>query len=119
MQKLGKYQLIVMIIMFELRSTPLFELGIKAKQNSWLAMTIAALIGLTLIWVYLRIQKHTPSLSLPGLLCLHLGRLLGTFVGVMYAAYFAYESMRNVRDFSELTVMTILQQTPQWVIIIS
>ncbi len=118
MQKLGKYQLIVMIIMFELGSTPLFELGVKAKQNSWLAMTIAALIGFALIWMYLRIQKRAPSLSLAGLLCLHLGPLLGTFVGVIYAAYFAYESMRNVRDFSELTVMTILQQTPQWVIII-
>lgn len=117
MGQLGKYQLIVMIIMFELGSTPLFELGMKAKQNSWLAMLIAAFIGLAFVWVYFRIQNRAPSLCLAGLLRLHLGRWLGTFFGILYAGYFAYESMRNVRDFSELTVMTIMQQTPQWIII--
>ncbi|MFC5650759.1 GerAB/ArcD/ProY family transporter [Paenibacillus solisilvae] len=118
MQQIGKYQMIVMIIMFELGSTTLFELGIKAKQDSWLAILFGALIGFALLWVFVRIQNRAPSLCFAGLLRLHLGRLLGTVVGVLYAVYFAYESMRNIRDFSELTVMTIMQQTPQWIIIV-
>ncbi|WP_236344862.1 GerAB/ArcD/ProY family transporter [Paenibacillus plantiphilus] len=115
--KLSGYQIVVMIIMFELGSTPLFELGIKAKQDSWLAMTLAASIGLLLLWVYLRIQGRFPGMGLADLLRVHFGKFLGTFTGLLFGLYFTYEASRNARDFSELTVMTILQQTPQWVII--
>ncbi|MBW7473392.1 spore germination protein [Paenibacillus oenotherae] len=117
MDKLSKYQIVVMIIMFELGSTPLFQLGVKAKQDSWLAMTLAACAGLLLLWIYLRIQNRFPEMGLADLLRVHFGKLLGTFTGVLFGIYFTYEASRNARDFSELTVMTILQQTPQWVII--
>ncbi|MCQ6557982.1 GerAB/ArcD/ProY family transporter [Paenibacillus mendelii] len=117
MGALGKYQIVVMTVMFELGSTPLFELGIEAKQDAWLAMLFASLAGLVLTWIYLRIQLRFPSYGLNELLRAHLGRILGAAVSLLFAVYFIYEASRNVRDFSELTVMTILQQTPQWIII--
>ena len=36
MQQIGKSQLALLIILFLVGSTPLFELGIKAKQDAWL-----------------------------------------------------------------------------------
>lgn len=116
--KIGKMQLAVMILLFEIGSTPLFELGVGAKQDSWLAMTVAAVIGGAFLWMLLRIQVRSPDADMPELYKQLFGKWLGVTLAVPQALIFAYESMRNVRDFGELTVMTILNKTPQWSIML-
>ncbi|WP_347709301.1 GerAB/ArcD/ProY family transporter [Bacillus sp. FJAT-47783] len=37
-------------------STPLFALGVEAKQDAWLAILIT--IALTLVWLYTEIQTY-------------------------------------------------------------
>lgn len=118
MQQIGKSQLSVFIIVFLIGSTPLFELGIKAKQDAWIAMILAAIAGLLLAVMYVHIQKRSPESELAELYIMHFGRYLGGFVGLLYALWFAYESMRNVRDVGELTVMALLTSTPRWIIML-
>ncbi|MGO4541031.1 GerAB/ArcD/ProY family transporter [Paenibacillus sp. 2TAB19] len=118
MQQIGKQQLYILIIVFLIGSTPLFELGIKAKPDSWLAMTMAAVIGLLLTVVYVTVQKRAPEAGLGELILMHFGKWLGGAVGLVYALWFAYESMRNVRDVGELTNMALLTVTPKWMIML-
>lgn len=118
MQQIGKSQLSVFIIVFLIGSTPLFDLGSKAKQDAWIAMTLAAIAGLLLVAMYVRIQKRAPGSGLAELYMMHFGRVLGGFIGLLYALWFAYESMRNVRDVGELTVMALLTSTPKWIIML-
>ncbi|AJY76494.1 GerAB/ArcD/ProY family transporter [Paenibacillus beijingensis] len=117
-QRIGTLQICTMIILFQIGSTPLFELGIEAKQDSWLAMAVAASLGMGMIWVYLRLQQRAPQADLTGLYKLHFGRWAGGLLGVVQGLFFAYESMRNVRDFGELTTLTLLEQTPQWIVML-
>lgn len=118
MQQIGKNQLWILIVVFMIGSTPLFELGIKAKQDAWIAMTLAAVAGLLLTALYVQIQKRAPESELAELYKIHFGRWIGGFVGIIYALWFAYESMRNVRDVGELTVMTLLSFTPKWIVML-
>lgn len=118
MQQIGKNQLSILIIVFLVGSTPLFELGIKAKQDAWMAMTLAAAAGLLLTVIYVRIQRRSPESELAELYMLHFGRWIGGFIGLLHALWFAYESMRNVRDVGELTMMALLTVTPKWIVML-
>ncbi|CAM3946915.1 spore germination protein [Paenibacillus alkaliterrae] len=118
MQQIGKNQLSILIIIFLIGSTPLFELGIKAKQDAWIAMTVAAAAGLLLTVMYIRIQKRAPEAGLAELYMMHFGKWIGGAVGLIHACWFAYESMRNVRDVGELTMMGLLTLTPKWIVML-
>lgn len=111
-EHISQNQLGFMIVLFEIGSTPLFMLGASAKQDAWLAMALAAMIGLLLLWMFLSIHKKQPRLHLIAMLPLYWGRPVGIFLSTTYVLYFAYESMRNVRDFGELTSLTLLSETP-------
>jgi len=117
-ERISKFQLAMMIILFQIGSTPLFALGGKAKQDSWLAMLAAAICGLFLLLMFLFIQRRAPDKDLIGLLRLCFGNIIGNFLGAAFVLYFAYESMRNVRDFGEITTITLLTSTPQLVIML-
>ncbi|AFH64128.1 GerAB/ArcD/ProY family transporter [Paenibacillus caseinilyticus] len=116
MERVSTYQLAVLIVLFELGSTPLFALGSKAKQDSWIAMSLGGAAGLLLLLLFLQLQRREPELSLIGMLRKYLGSFAGTLAGWVYVFYFAYESMRNVRDFGELTQMALLGSTPLYVV---
>ncbi|OCT10940.1 spore gernimation protein [Paenibacillus pectinilyticus] len=113
--RITNYQLVVMIILFQIGSTPLFALGSSAKQDSWLAMLAAAMAGFLLLLMFLAIQRRAPDQNLLGLFRLSFGKIGGSCLGVVFAIYFAYESMRNVRDFGEISNLTLLSTTPKYI----
>ncbi|WP_328589543.1 GerAB/ArcD/ProY family transporter [Priestia abyssalis] len=63
------FRLLFLIILFEIGSTTLFELGIKAKQDAWIVVLIASFIGSGLVWVTqfpkLYPNKNTAEIVLP------------------------------------------------------
>lgn len=118
MEQIGNKQLALLIMVFLIGSTPLFELGIAAKQDAWIAMSIAACAGLLLTAIYLKLQKRAPNAGIAELYKFHFGRYVGGGIAVVYALWFAYESMRNVRDVGELTTMALLIVTPKWIIML-
>ncbi|MUT66295.1 endospore germination permease [Paenibacillus sp. NEAU-GSW1] len=119
MQKIGKNQLAFMIVLFMIGSTPLFELGIKAKQDAWMAMTLAAIAGMLMTAVYVLLHRRAPEFDLAELYHIHFGRIVGAIASSITAIWFAYESMRNVRDFGELTMLALLAFTPKWIVMLS
>lgn len=112
MERISKYQLGAMIILFQIGSTPLFELGIKAGQDAWLVVITSMLLGLLLLFLFLAIQRREPEKNWSQLLVQYFGSFVGKAVLLLYTLMFTYESMRNVRDFGELTLMTILPRGP-------
>lgn len=116
MNRIGTYQLFVMVVMFHIGSTPLFQLGSKAKQDSWLAVLLGAAAGLLIMAVFVMLHQRKPDAGLVGLLQLAAGRWVAVAIGLLYAVYFAYQSMRNVRDFGELTSLSLLENNPKWLI---
>lgn len=111
-------QIGIFLILFCIGSTPMFELGIDARQDSWIALGAAAIAGLGVLWGYRTLQNRAPEEDLAGLFKLHFGRAIGTALGLAMGLLLAYESMRNVRDFGELTSMTLLPETPIWCVML-
>jgi len=114
-EQLSNFQIAMMIMLFEIGSTPLFFIGAKAKQDAWLAMLIAAGFGLLTLWLFLSIQNRQPNQNLIGILQIYFGRIFGSIIGLTYILYFSYESMRNVRDFGELMAVSLLSNTPMFI----
>ncbi|WNS41167.1 endospore germination permease [Paenibacillus sp. MMS20-IR301] len=114
-EQVSSLQIAFMIMLFEIGSTPLFLLGGKAKQDSWLAMCTGSAAGFLLLLLLMWIQHRCPDKDLMGMLIFHFGKIAGTSIGGVYVIYFAYQSMRNVRDLGELTAMTLLPKTPMFV----
>ncbi|MEC0170921.1 endospore germination permease [Paenibacillus graminis] len=111
-------ELAITISLFEVGSTTLFFIGGGAKQDAWLAMLVGALAGLFLLLMHLSIHHQEPALDLFLLFRSYMGKYVGTFVNLLFVGYFSYESSRNLRDFGEITVMTLLNRTSLWIIML-
>jgi spore germination protein KB len=113
MSQISQRQLASMIILFEIGSSPLFLLASEAKHDAWISVIIAMLCGLAILALFnLPIQKQEPDKDLVEISRLYLGPFFGYTVSIAFAAYFLYASMRNVREFGDLTIMYLLPGTP-------
>ncbi|WP_410985701.1 GerAB/ArcD/ProY family transporter [Bacillus cereus] len=117
MLRMSKTQLFALIVLFEIGSTPLFALGIEAKQDAWLAILIAMIFGFFLLWIYTEIQRHFPDKNLAEILTIILGKWLAGPLILLYALYFLFIASLNLREFGELIIMTLLPSTPMMVIL--
>ncbi|MFG1732728.1 endospore germination permease [Paenibacillus sp. 843] len=111
-QSIRVTELVCYLALFEVGSTTLFFLGAEAKRDAWLAMALAACIGLLLLSMYLMIHRTDPDLDLYDLCKRYFGKVIGYAANFAFAAYFTYEASRNLRDLGELTVLTLLNRTP-------
>lgn len=112
--KIGKFQLAIMILLFLIGNTPLLKPEGHIRQDSWIAIFIGALLGGVFLWMLLIIQRRSPDADLVEIYRQLFGKWLGFVLVFPQGLFFAYESSRNIRDFSDLTVMTILNRTPEW-----
>lgn len=116
-KQISALQLFYIMISFELGTTVVFAVGAGAKQDAWIAILVAMLGGLSLMWVYTKLSEYYPDDTLIQMIPKIIGRFLGYPLIVIYLLYFVYEAARACRDFAELIVSTILNGTPMIVII--
>ncbi|WP_426451440.1 GerAB/ArcD/ProY family transporter [Paenibacillus sp. S-38] len=109
---LNTRQLYCLVFLFELGSAVIVGLGMQAERDAWLAILIGMGAGLLLAGVFLYVYRRHEGHSLIGILQLRLGKAAGRVVGVVYVAYFLYIAARVLRDFGEVLVTTLLDQTP-------
>ena len=112
LEKISLWQLFTLIVTFEAGSAIVVNIGCEAKQDAWLAVLIAMVIGMTFTWVYYRtLGKESPGdlfLMLEGTV----GRWITNGLVLFYTLYFLYISARVLRDFAELITSAILLNTP-------
>ncbi|KRE92150.1 spore gernimation protein [Paenibacillus sp. Soil766] len=111
-------ELVSTLILFEIGSTTLFMIGSKAKQDAWIALGIAAAVGLVLTILHLAIYYRDSKRDLFELCRHYFGKWIGTIIGLAFACYFAYEASRVLRDLGELTTLVLLNRTPLIIILV-
>jgi spore germination protein KB len=117
MKKLSDHQLFTLMFIFEIGSTTIFALGIGAKQDAWIVILFAVIIGLIFMCIYAELQKTFPDKNYIGVAKLILGNKLGTIVVFMYMFNLLWHCARNTREFGELLIMTLLPTTPMYIIL--
>lgn len=113
MERISLNQLGSMIVLFLIGSSSLFLLASEAGKDAWLAVFVGMLCGLVLlVGVYLPLFRQASQKNLIEILIDLLGRPLGYAITISYVLYFCYKSIRNVREFGDLTMIYLLPQTP-------
>lgn len=109
---ISPWQLFAVIVLFELGSAIVMNVGHSAKQDAWISIAVATLFGVGLFVFYRLLQAKRPSSDLFELVQLSFGRWLGSVVILLYVIYFLYVAARVLRDFLELLSSAVLDHTP-------
>jgi spore germination protein KB len=115
-ERISPSQSFCLLVLFLLGSAWLFGLGAEAEQAAWLANLVGVVAGLGLVAIYLRLANLYPGRSLVQFLPKIIGLYPGKFLALVYILYFLYLAARVTRDFAEITVTTLLPDTPMGLI---
>lgn len=109
---ISPWQLFAIIVLFELGSAIVMNVGSSAKQDAWISIAVATLFGIAIFAMYRLLQARQPASDLFELVQLSFGRWLGSVVILLYVIYFLYVAARVLRDFLELLSSAVLDHTP-------
>ncbi|HUC92184.1 MAG TPA: endospore germination permease [Paenibacillus sp.] len=111
-EKISPYQLFALIVYLEIGSAAVIGFTPGAKQDAWLSVTAAALIGTALTAWHSMILQQYPGKNLYEILGRQIGKKGALILTAVYTTYFLYLSARVVRDFCELMNTVIFVRTP-------
>jgi spore germination protein KB len=112
MDKCTSSQLIFLILLQQLGSSVVVNLGIQAKQDAWITILAALIGGLALLWLHVKLHQLYPGVPLTGVIRKILGKWLGWPLALLYVLYFIYVGSRVLRDLSYLLDTVLLDHTP-------
>lgn len=118
-ENISLWQLAVLIFTFEIGSVAIVGVGNDSKQDAWLAVAIATVLGAGIVAFYFSLLKRTPGKNLFEIITLCFGKWVGKAIGLLYVFYFFYIAQRVLRDFCELITTVIFENTPIEVISIT
>lgn len=105
-------QLYLILLGFLFGSSVILTPALGAGRDAWLAMILAGVAGLLLMWVYTTIALLNPSKTLVEILRDKLGKVIGTILSVLYIWYFVHLAALVFRNFGEFICTTTLVETP-------
>ncbi|WP_379971174.1 endospore germination permease [Ectobacillus sp. sgz5001026] len=109
--KISTFQFFYLVVMFELGSASLLDVAAPAKQDGWIVLLISAMLGTLIYFVYVALYNKYPNMTFTGYSREIWGKYVGWLVGFVYVLYFIYIAARVLRDFEELLMISIYQQT--------
>jgi spore germination protein KB len=118
-ENISLIQLLTLVFNYLLGSAIVAGIGIEAKQDAWLAILMATLIGTGLMYGYYTLNKLLPNKNLFEMMEYCLTRPIAIFFSFSYIIYFLYIACRLIRTFAELIATAILPITPIEVIAFS
>ncbi|SLL31941.1 Spore germination protein YndE [Mycobacteroides abscessus subsp. abscessus] len=105
-------QLAAVIFNFQIGSTIVIGLGLKAKEDAWIVLLIALGLGVIITYFFIFMTSLAPGKNLFEMLEYCFKRPIAIGLSLVYAIYFFYYSCRIIRDFGELISSTVLPITP-------
>jgi spore germination protein KB len=111
-EKISLWQLFILLFIFEGGSALVVGIGAEAKNDAWIAVLMATFIGIFIVLLYLFLIQKGENQNFFQLLEKCFGKWLGKMLIFIYILYFFYIGARVLRDFGELMVTTIFEQTP-------
>ncbi|WP_246941823.1 GerAB/ArcD/ProY family transporter [Bacillus pinisoli] len=111
-EKISLWQLFILIFIFEMGSAIIVGIGNDAKQDAWIAVSIATLLGVGLVLFFYQISARMEGKNLFEILEWTVGKWIGRMITCLYVLYFIYIAARVLRDFGELLASSILPTTP-------
>jgi len=116
--KIDSKQLFSLMFLFQLGTGIVTRMGMQAKQDAWISITLGMLGALILFFfVYVQIFKRYPTLPFTGILIKVFSKYIGLPLGLVYICYFFFVASINTRHLGDTMGTYILAETPVPVII--
>lgn len=112
-------QLFAIIVNVLLGSVIVVGMEKGAKQDEWIAISIATLIGVGLMYFYYSFNKLLPNKNLFEIMEYCLTRPVSILLSLSYSIYFFCFLCGITRDFAELMASAILPVTPIEVVVLT
>jgi spore germination protein KB len=111
-ENISLWQLFILILLTNLGSSIVVNIGAGAGNNAWISILIACFSGLLFLFIYFRILKWFPRKHLFEIIDICFGKVIGRMISFAYIAYFFLIAAFVIRDFGELMVSAIYEKTP-------
>jgi spore germination protein KB len=116
--RISAFQLYTLMVLFQLGTSSVFFLGAPAKQDAWMAVILASIIGIVLFsTINMGLFRLFPDYSLAKIIEKGLGKTMGKLLGFIYVAYFLYLAFLILRDTYEIVEVFLLTGTPVIVVL--
>lgn len=113
-ESITQKQSIVMMITYMLGSSMVLGAGSEAKQDVWLALLIAMLISVPVMYIYIRFHVIYPDKSLYEILNTVFGRVLGKIVAIPFIWFAFHLGALVLRNFLEYIKIVSMTKTPMF-----
>lgn len=110
--KIKSMQFFALLVLFQLGTALVVNLGSQAGRDAWLSILIGMLIGLLLFAVYCMLYKLFPDMLPTSYSKLLLGKYLGTLISIAYIIFFLNKASRDLMDGGLLIISSTLKETP-------
>ncbi|RCX19191.1 spore germination protein KB [Fontibacillus phaseoli] len=110
--KISSLQFFSMLLLFQLGTALVVNVGILAGRDAWLAILIGMGMGSLLFAVYAYLNGLFPDMQPTAYLRVLLGKYLGTVIGIAYVVFFLNKASRDLMDGGLLVIASTLKETP-------
>lgn len=103
---------ICLMILFIIGSSWVVGIGNDAKKDAWLGILIGFSMSLPIIYVYSRLLALFPQKDLFDILQIVFGKVIGTFISIIFIWFAFHLGSLVLRNFSEFTSISVFPDTP-------
>ncbi|WP_066498789.1 GerAB/ArcD/ProY family transporter [Abyssisolibacter fermentans] len=114
--KISALQLFAVMTFSLMGSAVLFLLGGTLRQDAWLVLIFGIPVGIVEVIIYTSLFYEYPDDTLVGYMIKIFGKGLGSIICVLYILRFFYNGARILREFGELTLVTVSPRASLYVI---
>ncbi|MBU5440138.1 endospore germination permease [Tissierella sp. MSJ-40] len=107
-------QYISMIVMFIVGTTFVVGGQHKIKQDAWIAILVALIMSLPLIFIYGRLLRLFPNKNLFDIFEKVFGKVVGKITILIYTFYFFHLGSLVIRNITEFVQVVSFPETPQF-----
>ncbi|GGH36980.1 GerAB/ArcD/ProY family transporter [Paenibacillus segetis] len=113
--KISVRQLTILVMLVTLGDSILVLPSIAtfdAKQDAWISILIGMVTGLSTVYLFYKVWKLNPHLTLIQSIQQILGKWFGTLVSLLFLVYFFLSATAHVREIGDFMTIEMMQQTP-------
>lgn len=109
---------VTLVIMFLMGSSIIITPGTKAGRDVWIAIIVAMLMIIPMLYVYARLVRIFPGKDLFDLQRLLFGKTIGSITSILFIFFALHLGAMILRNFSEFILAVSFPETPQIVSLI-
>lgn len=102
-----------LVILFIVGTSVIQATALDAKQDFWLAIILAIVLALPILFIYSRLHVLFPGKDLLDIVEISFGKFIGKVFVIIFAAYILESTSEVLRNFSEFVNISSFPETPK------